>query len=348
MKKISNTSKILLAISSLLLLIAIFLPIWRIDLWAPQYPEGLSMYIWLNKLSGDVATISGLNHYIGMARIEENMFPEFKFLVYIVVFFAIVAAIGAISGSRKWLWAFVILLVLGGIGGLADFYNWSYNYGHNLDPHAPIKVPGMTYQPPLLGYKALLNFGAYSIPAIGGWLFLGAGILSIGALVCEYFICNKIEKTKINPTGFMHGVAAGFTLFSTVLFSACGAEGPRPIVLGKDACAYCKMAIMDERFVCELISDKGKLYVFDDLRCLVAYHKEHSNLGASSIYVANFLNPKEWVRPETAHFIYSEQLRSPMQGNVAALGHAKETLALPATWDILAKDWAGIVNTVYK
>ena len=44
---------------------------------------------------------------------------------------------------------------------MVDFYLWEYEYGHNLDPTAPIQVPGMSYQPPLIGYKMLLNFGAY-------------------------------------------------------------------------------------------------------------------------------------------------------------------------------------------
>ena len=73
-----------LYVASLSLIATYFLPLWRIDLWAPQYPEGLSMQIWLNKLSGQVEIINGLNHYIGMAHIKEEMFPEFKFLSYIV------------------------------------------------------------------------------------------------------------------------------------------------------------------------------------------------------------------------------------------------------------------------
>ena len=60
---------------------------------------------------------------------------------------------------------------------MVDFYRWEYDYGHKLDPEAPIQVPGMSYQPPLIGYKQLLKFGAYSIPDVGGWLFIGAGVL---------------------------------------------------------------------------------------------------------------------------------------------------------------------------
>ena len=58
-----------------------------------------------------------------------------------------------------------------------DFWRWEYNYGHNLNPDAAIIVPGMAYQPPLIGFKQLLNFGAYSMPDIGGWIFVSAGAL---------------------------------------------------------------------------------------------------------------------------------------------------------------------------
>ena len=84
MKKMSNTSRIIIAIGSLALIIMFFVPAWSIYLIAPQYPEGLSMQIWLNKITGQVEIINGLNHYIGMKHINAEMFPEFSFLVYIL------------------------------------------------------------------------------------------------------------------------------------------------------------------------------------------------------------------------------------------------------------------------
>ena len=68
---------------------------------------------------------------------------------------------------------------------MVDFYRWNYNYGHNLDPNAAIIVPGMSYQPPLIGYKQLLNFGAYSMPATGGMLFITTGILLLLVVLIE-------------------------------------------------------------------------------------------------------------------------------------------------------------------
>ena len=185
MKPLKKISQIAIIVTSLLLIVAYFVPIWKIDLWAPQYPEGLSMGIWLFKLSGQVEIINGLNHYIGMAHIKEEMFPEFKILPYAVGVIIILGVITGLSKSRKMLIAFITILVLSGIVAMYDFWQWGYEYGHNLSDDAAIKVPGMAYQPPLLGYKELLNFGAYSIPDIGGWLFVLLGLTTFAVLFYE-------------------------------------------------------------------------------------------------------------------------------------------------------------------
>src|SRR5215216_3873732 len=103
MNKMSLRSRIIIAIGALTMIIMYFVPAWSIYLIAPQYPEGLSMQIWLNKITGQVEIINGLNHYIGMKHIKAEMFPEFTFLVYILGFFILFGLIIAFTGSRKLL-----------------------------------------------------------------------------------------------------------------------------------------------------------------------------------------------------------------------------------------------------
>ncbi len=170
---------------------AYFVPLWRILMWAPQYPEGLGMQIWINNITGDVKIISALNHYIGMRHIEVSMFPEFEYMIYIL---GVVIATGFLAAliNRRWaLILYAVLIAACGIAALVDFYLWGYDYGHNLDPSAAIVVPGMAYQPPLIGTKQLLNFTAFSGPDIGGWIFFAAGALAIGALVYEIIQSKK-------------------------------------------------------------------------------------------------------------------------------------------------------------
>ena len=70
--------------------------------------------------------------------------------------------------------------------GMVEFYRWSYDYGHNLDPNAIIKIPGMSYQPPLIGSKVLLNFTAASWPAAGGWAAGLAFLIGLSAVLMTY------------------------------------------------------------------------------------------------------------------------------------------------------------------
>ena len=108
-----------------------------------------------------------LNHYIGMEPIHAESFAELSFMPYIVVAFIVTGIAVALLGRRKLVLGWLLLLVLGGAAGILDFYLWLVKFGTNLSPEAPIKVPGMTYIPPLLGHKTLLNFEALSLPAEG-------------------------------------------------------------------------------------------------------------------------------------------------------------------------------------
>ena len=166
---------------------------WSINLEAPQYPEGLGMKIWINKLSGDINTINGLNHYIGMKKIEADSIPELK---YMPVFLGVIIVMGLIAAflRKKWFFtAWVLMFALLGIIAGFDFYKWEYDYGHNLNPHAAIKVPGMSYQPPLFGSKQLLNFTANSYPDISGFIIFIVGGVSV--LVVLYLFIFKREKS---------------------------------------------------------------------------------------------------------------------------------------------------------
>lgn len=173
------------------MLSALYVPLWQILMWAPQYPEGLEMKIWIDDISGDVKIISALNHYIGMKHIEVSMFPEFGYMKYIVMALVGFGLLTALVNRRWILVALVVLITATGIAALVDFYLWGYDYGHNLDPTAPIVVPGMAYQPPLIGTKQLLNFTAFSGPDIGGWIFLAIGLALYAVLALEIFKFGK-------------------------------------------------------------------------------------------------------------------------------------------------------------
>ena len=119
------------------------------------------------------------------------MFPELSYLVYVVAAFIAFGLVISFTGSRKLLFSYLIVSAIGGVIALYDFYQWGYDYGHNLNPDAPIKVPGMGYQPPVLGHKKLLNFDAYSMPDVGGYIVIGAVIIA-----CIIWVIEKRKSKK--------------------------------------------------------------------------------------------------------------------------------------------------------
>lgn len=173
-------------------------PFWKITLVAPQYPEGLEMFIYPSGVRGQINLINGLNHYIGMKAILNDDFPEFKVLPYWLGFLILIGIVTFIVNKLNWLWIWVSTLLATGIIGIIDFWRWEYNYGHNLDPHAAIKIPGVTYQPPLLGYKQLLNFVAGAFPALGGYMIIIPGILLTGIALFERYNHKKRKYALVS------------------------------------------------------------------------------------------------------------------------------------------------------
>lgn len=185
----ATRTRLLLALAALLLTVTYVLPLWHIGLKAPQYPEGLGLYISIDGIRGqgehDLQSLNGLNHYIGMHKIVPEEIPELRFLPIAIGVLAALGLAAAAIGKRWALRCYAGILVAGACAGLADFWWWEYRYGHQLDPTAAIKVPGMTYQPPLLGAKQMLNITAHSWPAAGGWIVTAAVALVVALVVLE-------------------------------------------------------------------------------------------------------------------------------------------------------------------
>lgn len=175
-------SRLIVLAAALALVALYFVPLWRITLDAPQFPEGIGLYIQIDAIEGinphDLQNINGLNHYIGMKEIHPESIPELRWMPWILAALIGWGLAAAAIGKRWLICGWFGLLGLAAVAGLADFYMWGHDYGHNLDPTAAVKVPGMTYQPPVIGSKEILNFTATSLPAVGGWIAIVAGLLA--------------------------------------------------------------------------------------------------------------------------------------------------------------------------
>lgn len=180
MKDKKRLSRILMVLAVLALGTLFLFPMWRITLIAPQYPDGVTMFIWINQITGQdpgtLQNINILNHYVGMQFIEPDSIPELQYFQYVIIAMMALGLGAAASGNARLFLAWSILLVILGILGIYDFYLWEYDYGHNLSETAPIKIDGQSYQPPLIGSKYLLNFLAESYPHTSGW-FVGLSLI---------------------------------------------------------------------------------------------------------------------------------------------------------------------------
>jgi hypothetical protein len=172
---------ILLGLAALCLLVSIFLPYWKMTLLAPQYPGGLEVQVYVNRLTGDVQEIDGLNHYIGMRPLGEAAQLERSVsMVAIVVLGLLVGS--AIFIHTKWAALLALPAILMPYLFLADMYFWMRNFGLNLDPTAPLSSAVKPFVPPIWGEGLVGQFRTIASFQIGLWLAFLAGFLIIAGL----------------------------------------------------------------------------------------------------------------------------------------------------------------------
>lgn len=108
-------------------------------------------------------------------------------------------------------------------------------------------------------------------------------------------------------------------LILLVLLASCAAD-PRPITYGQDGCHHCKMTLMDSKFGAELVTEKGKVFIFDDVNCMLQYMDSED--GKSQMYkhilVTDYLNPGILLDANFAFYLMSKEFKTPMASNIVA------------------------------
>ncbi len=336
----------LVALAAVAVLGVFAFPLWRVTLEAPQYPEGIGMLIHVNGVTGvtehDLDNINGLNHYIGMHRIEPDAIPELRYMPWIAATIALTGLLVAWRGARGLYigWACAVLATLG--AGVYDFWRWEYDYGHNLNPDAAIRIPGLTYQPPLFGSKQILNFVANSYPDIGGWMLIAAG--GVFGLVLMYLL---VVRRSPNAGAVQRAVPLASTamvLVASLVVGACGTAGPRALVAGTDECAQCRMMITDPRFGGEVVTRTGRVQTFDALECLAAYVASADSTTLADVWVSDFEHPGTWLPASKAVFITGSTIGSPMGRSLLALAPGSAPAAAVTRYGGAVRDWPSLVR----
>jgi len=348
-KKISRVSTVAIIATAVLLLGVFVAPLWVIHLKAPQYPQGLGINIWIHKIDGaaphDLQNINGLNHYIGMKAIEPGEIPELRFMKYFAAGLSVLAgAVGLIR--RRWaLVAWVVLAVgLSGLG-LYDFYKWEYDYGHNLNPHAAIKIEGMSYQPPMFGTKQLLNFQTTAWPGPGGIMaMLGVG-LAVVAAAYELFIRGRRRSPMPVTTSALH-LSMTALVGLVLLLGAIGcSKEPQAITYDTDACEYCEMTISNPRYGAVLVTSTGRSHKFDSVECMMDSRLPGEKLADTrvhALYVVTYEFKGQLFEASSVVYLVSEDMPSPMGANVTAFANREDAEHVQhiKNGDIL--DWEGV------
>jgi len=184
-RPLTKGSRGLVFLAALVLIPSFFVPLWHMQFYAQQYPEGLNLYIYSHDLVGgddgnDLTEINVLNHYIGMAEISPTDFNELKWIPLVIGLIGVLTLRAATIGTLRSVVDVIVIAVYFGAFSIWTFwYKLSY-YGAKLDPKASVQVE--PFMPPIFGHKLVGQFHVWSYPAAATYLFLVFGLLLVGAL----------------------------------------------------------------------------------------------------------------------------------------------------------------------
>jgi len=192
-RPLDRTARIIQLLLIVPLLLSFVVPLWRVSLRAPQYPDGLYMDIYSYKLEGgndgqDINEINELNHYIGMQRIERDAFADLDWIPFAFGILALLALRVAAIGNLSSLIDLTVLSLYVSVFGMFRFAYREYVFGHNLDPHAAVKIQPFT--PVILGTKQVANFTTTAMPQLGS-LLVGLFVIGLLFLTARQFFAAR-------------------------------------------------------------------------------------------------------------------------------------------------------------
>ncbi len=161
-------------------------PLWEIRLVAPQYRDGLELYIYAYQLQAGndgqhLDEINLLNHYIGMQPIREADFVEMTWIPFAFGIFILLCLRAVVFGRMGNVVDLFVLFAYFGLFSMGNFYYRLYTYGQNLDPRAPMTIEPFT--PVLFGTNRIANFTQYSYPDTGSYFLIAFGALLVVAAI---------------------------------------------------------------------------------------------------------------------------------------------------------------------
>jgi hypothetical protein len=165
-------------------------PIWVTRFVAPQYPYGLHLEVYLDRVTGDVMEVDLLNHYVGMRPMETMATVERRLALGALIVVRLLGAIAPMFAKSTWQFLFILPLVLFPLGMLIDLYAWLWYAGHSLDPTSALGMSVKPFTPKLIGTQHVANFDVISGLGLGAYLQIAGALLLFGAA----FVGRRISK----------------------------------------------------------------------------------------------------------------------------------------------------------
>lgn len=125
---------------------------------------------------------------------------------------------------------------------------------------------------------------------------------------------------------------------------SCVTKEAEPIKLNSDGCDFCKMKIADGKFGAELITTKGRIYKFDDIHCMINYHKENLTTNIQSFYIHDFNQNNVLIPAENAFYVKGGEISSPMRGNIIAVKTEEEAKKIALKYNANPISWSEIIK----
>jgi hypothetical protein len=167
----------LFSAAALLLMVSLLLPYWVLRLSAPQFPDGLTVTAYVNRLEGDVGELEGLNHYVGLGSFADAATFERSVAIVAVIVLAGLLVAALVIHSR-WVLLLVAPALLFPVIFLIDLQYWLWDFGHNLDPAAPLAKAVGEFTPPIFGPAEIAQFDTMALPGPGLILAFIASVLA--------------------------------------------------------------------------------------------------------------------------------------------------------------------------
>lgn len=173
----------LFGFAAVLLLISLLLPYWVLNLKAPQFPDGLNITAYVNRLEGDVGELEGLNHYVGLGSFEDAAVFE-RSIAVLAIAGLVALLLAALYIHSRWVLLLTLPAFLFPIVFLVDLQYWLYDFGHNLDPLAPLAAAVGEFTPPIFGPAEIAQFDTLALPGFGLVLaFIASGLIGYGLVL---------------------------------------------------------------------------------------------------------------------------------------------------------------------